>query len=94
MNKELSAINIFKLQITNVNTMTTEKPDKKKKVSPIGVMKSVIAASFGVQTNSNRERDFEQGRFHHFVIGGIVFAVLFVLLLVGLVKVIMHFAGV
>jgi hypothetical protein len=72
--------------------MTSEKANSPKKVSPLAVMKSVFAAGFGVQTNTNRERDFEQGKFHHFVIGGIVFAVLFVLILVGLVKVIMHFA--
>lgn len=74
--------------------MTTENSDEQKKVSPIAVMKSVIAASFGVQTKTNRERDFEQGKFHHFVVGGIVFAVLFVLFLVGLVKVVLHFSGV
>ncbi len=78
--------------------MTTDKAADKleqdKKISPIAVMKSVVAASFGVQTKSNRERDFEQGKFHHFVIGGIVFAVLFVLILVGLVNVALHFAGV
>lgn len=72
--------------------MISEKANSPKKVSPLAVMKSVFAASFGVQTNTNRERDFEQGKFHHFVIGGIVFAVLFVIILVGLVKVIMHFA--
>ncbi len=57
-------------------------------------MKSVLAASFGVQTKTSRERDFEQGKFHHFVIGGIVFAIIFVLLLVGLVKLVLHFAAV
>ena len=74
--------------------MTTKNSGDQKKVSPLAVMKSVIAASFGVQTKKNRERDFEQGKFHHFVVGGIVFAVLFVLFLVGLVKVVLHFAGV
>jgi len=80
--------------MSNAKTMTTENSGEQKKVSPLAVMKSVIAASFGVQTKSNRERDFEQGKFHHFVIGGIVFAVLFVLFLVGMVKVVLHFAGV
>jgi len=47
-----------------------------------------------VQTKANRERDFEHGKFHHFVFGGIFFAVLFILLVVGIVKVVMHFAGV
>jgi len=73
---------------------TADKTDQQKKVSLFGVMKSVFAASFGVQTKSNRERDFEQGKFHHFVIGGIVFAIIFVLVLVGLVKLVLHFAGV
>ncbi len=71
-----------------------DKTGQQKKVSPLAVMKSVLAASFGVQTKTNRERDFEQGKFHHFVIGGIVFAIIFVLLLVGLVKLVLHFAGV
>ena len=74
--------------------MSTEKPQKQKKITPLSFMGSIFAAWFGVQSKANRERDFEQGKFHHFVIGGIVFAVLFVLSVVGLVKVVMHFAGV
>jgi hypothetical protein len=74
--------------------MTTEKTDNQKKITPFSFMGSIIAAWFGVQTKTNRERDFEQGKFHHFVIGGITFAVLFVLFVVGIVKVVMHFAGV
>ena len=64
----------------------------KKKMSALSFMGSIFAAWFGVQTKANRERDFEQGKFHHFVIGGLVFAVLFVLFVVGIVKVVMHFA--
>jgi len=73
---------------------TADKTGQQRKVSALAVMKSVLAASFGVQTKTNRERDFEQGKFHHFVIGGIVFAVIFVLLLVGLVNLVLHLAGV
>ncbi len=74
--------------------MATESPDNKKKITPLSFMGSIIAAWFGVQSKSNRDRDFEQGKFHHFVIGGIVFAVLFVFFVIGIVKVVMHFAGV
>ncbi len=74
--------------------MATEKTDNQKKITPFSFMGSIIAAWFGVQTKANRERDFEQGKLHHFVIGGITFAVLFVLFVVGIVKVVMHFAGV
>ena len=77
--------------------MTTEKPEgrpieSQQRITPLSFMGSIIAAWFGVQTKTNRERDFEQGKFHHFAIGGIVFAVLFVFFVVGIVKVVMHFA--
>lgn len=73
--------------------MTTEKQDKQKKITPLSFMGSIISAWFGVQTKENRERDFAHGKFHHFVIGGIIFAVLFVLFVVAMVKVVMHFAA-
>lgn len=67
---------------------------KLNKISPLALMGSIVASAFGVQTNKNRERDFQQGKFHHFVIGGIIFAVLFVLFIVGVVKIVMSAAGV
>ncbi len=73
-------------------TESTQQVEAPKKITPLSFMGSIIAAWFGVQSKANRERDFEQGKFHHFVIGGIIFAVLFVLMVVGLVKVVMHFA--
>ncbi len=74
------------------NTQTEKNQVEKTKITPFSFMASIIAAWFGVQTRANRERDFQHGKFHHFVIGGIVFAVLFVLFVVGIVKVVMHFA--
>ncbi len=76
--------------------MTTKKPEipeKQNKITPFSFMGSIIAAWFGVQTKTNRDRDFEHGKFHHFVIGGIIFAVLFILFVIGIVKAVMHFAG-
>ena len=57
-------------------------------------MASIFAAAFGVQSKDNRERDFKHGKFHHFAVGGIIFALLFILVLVGIVKIVMYFAGV
>lgn len=74
--------------------MTTEKQDKPKKITPFSFMSSIFAAAFGVQSNKNRERDFEHGKFHHFIIGGIVFALLFIFVMIGIVKIVMHYAGV
>lgn len=75
------------------DAMTVEKNLCRNKVSPLAIMSSVIAASLGVTTEANRERDFNQGNFYHFVIGGIVFTGFLVLTLAGIVKIIMHFSG-
>lgn len=48
--------------------------------------KSVGAAFFGVQSNKNRERDFSQGKFSHFIIAGIIAVVLFIGVLITIVS--------
>lgn len=67
--------------------MTTPDSDKKSEPAedreqapgPLAVMSSVLAAAFGVQSSKNRERDFKQGKARHFIIGGIIFTLLFML---------------
>lgn len=58
------------------------------------MLHSVLAAAFGVQSGKNRARDFTQGKPSHFIAMGIVFTLIFVLLLYALVQVVLHFAGV
>jgi hypothetical protein len=58
------------------------------KPSLISVVKSILAAAIGVQSDKNRTRDFEQGNPLTFIIGGIVFTLLFIVslsLIVGFV---------
>lgn len=43
--------------------------------------KSVGAAFLGVQSDKNRNRDFTQGKFSHFVIAGVIAVVLFIVFL-------------
>lgn len=74
--------------------MTAEKQDKPNKINILSMIGSIFAAAIGVQSNKNRERDFEHGKFHHFIIGGIIFAVLFIFAVIGIVKLVMHNAGV
>ena len=57
------------------------------------LMKSVLAAFFGVQSNANRERDFKHGKFSHFILIGLLFGLLFVLTLVGVVQLVLHLTG-
>ena len=54
-----------------------------------GVIKSVMAAFFGVQSNEQRQRDFQHGKFAHFVIGGLIMTVLFIVLVFGVVQLVL-----
>ncbi len=52
---------------------------------------SVFAAFLGVQSEENRERDFQQGRFSVFVVAGITLTLGFLLTVYVLVQVVMSF---
>jgi hypothetical protein len=52
------------------------------------VIKSVIAGAIGVQSEENRLRDFQSTSIWPFIIGGIVFTVLFVVVLIVFVNLI------
>ncbi|WP_263142795.1 DUF2970 domain-containing protein [Pseudomonas sp. RIT-PI-AD] len=58
------------------------------------MLHSVVAAAFGVQSGKNRERDFTHGKPSHFLLLGLLFTLVFIAVLFGLVKLILHFAGV
>ena len=57
------------------------------------LLKSVMAAFLGVQSNANRERDFKHGKISHFIVIGLLFGLIFVLTLVGIVQLVLHFTG-
>ncbi|WHS58460.1 DUF2970 domain-containing protein [Pseudomonas sp. G2-4] len=57
------------------------------------MMHSVLAAAIGVQSGKNRARDFTHGKPSHFVLLGIAFTVIFALTLFGIVKLVVHLAG-
>lgn len=60
-----------------------------RKPSIFSMVFSVLAAFLGVQTDNNRQRDFEHGSPAAYIIIGVVLTVIFVLGLVGLVKLVM-----
>ena len=57
------------------------------------LVKSTSSAFIGVQSNANRERDFSRGKLSHFIWMGLLFGLLFVLTLVGVVQLVLHFTG-
>jgi hypothetical protein len=57
---------------------TNTHPDEKPSVSFWQILVSVMQASFGVQTQSNHERDFKQGKLLPFIVAAVLFTALFV----------------
>lgn len=57
------------------------------------LLKSTLSAFIGVQSNANRERDFKHGKVSHFIWMGLLFGVFFVLTLMGVVQLVLHFAS-
>lgn len=50
------------------------------------VIKSVLAAFIGVQSEANRKKDFESGSISAYVIAGLIFTALFVASIIFLVS--------
>ncbi len=42
------------------------------------MVQSVLAAGIGVQSKANKERDFKHGKPIHFIVGGIIGTLLFI----------------
>ena len=76
-----------------MNDSQDERSETELRVSLWQMMKSTFAAFLGVQSNSNRERDFKHGKMSHFIWMGLLFGLLFVLTLIGVVQLVLHFAG-
>lgn len=53
--------------------------DNRKGTGFWAVVQSVLAAGIGVQSRANKERDFKQGKPLHFIVGGIVGTLIFML---------------
>lgn len=50
---------------------------------------SAISAAIGVQSSENRKRDFSRGRPGQFIAIGIIFTVLFVIVMIGVVNLVL-----
>jgi len=54
---------------------------------------SVFAAALGVQSDKNRERDFKQAKPNTYIIAGVIFTIIFVLVLITAVKLILNLSA-
>lgn len=68
--------------------------DENKPLTLWEMLQSVLSAALGVQSGKNRNRDFTRGKPSHFIMLGVLFTAVFVLVIFGVVKLVLHFAGV
>ena len=64
-----------------------------RQVSTWTIVKSTLAAAIGVQSEEARRRDFSHGRATPFIVAGLIGTALFVLILLGVVKLVISLAG-
>ena len=50
------------------------------------ILQSTLAAAFGVQSQRNREKDFEEGNAGWFILAGIIFTVVFIVTVLTVVN--------
>jgi hypothetical protein len=67
--------------------------DNPATVTFLSLIQSACAAFFGVQSEANRKRDFESGKFWHFIVAGIIFVLIFLGLIWLAVKLMLASAG-
>jgi len=65
-----------------------------QRIGILSIFKSVLSSFFGVQSAKNRERDFQHGKPIHYIIVGLVMTLTFILTIWGVVKLVLHLAGV
>lgn len=58
-----------------------------EKLSLSHILKSTLAAAIGVQSNKNRERDFQHGNIWIYVLAGVLFTAIFVISLIVFVNI-------
>lgn len=73
--------------------MSNQSKETRKGTGFLNVLKSTMFAASGIQTKANRERDFEQGKPSTFIAAGIIFVAVFILGMVGVVQLVMHYAA-
>lgn len=72
---------------------STGTPDQGPKLGFAHILKSTLAGALGVQSNKNREQDFTKGSIKVYAVAGVIFTVLFIAVVITVVKIVLHNAG-
>lgn len=54
---------------------------------------TILFGALGVQSNKARERDFNHGKLSHFIMFGLGFMLVFILTIIGIIKLVLHLTG-
>ncbi len=73
--------------------MSSRITDEKPRLSLWQLARSIFAAMLGVQSEKNRQRDFSHGKPLHFIVAGLLAALVFVLLIWAVVKLVLSSVG-
>ena len=79
-----------------MKTIDDTVPENGEDAEPLSVwqlVKSALAAGFGVQSSRNRNRDFSRGKPGQFIAVGIVLTATFVIAIIALVKLVLSSVG-
>ncbi len=78
--------------------MTDPRPERQqeqeRRLSWWQVLRSAVAAMFGVQRSEHHARDFAHGKAAPFIIAGVVLTLLFILTVYGVVRIVLHLTGI
>ncbi len=72
-------------------SITENQPPNYTKRSLRRIILSTVAAAFGVQSDQNRQHDFQQQSIVPFLIAGVVFTVIFLMALIFIVSMIVDY---
>lgn len=69
-----------------IDSSLAEGGDGEKPLSFLEILGSTFAAAIGVQSKANKKRDFSQGKPTQFIFAGLIFATIFVVSVVAIVR--------
>ena len=76
-----------------MNDDNRDQDKSRQKLGFLDILKSTLAGALGVQSNKNRERDFNHGSIKVYAIAGVIFTVVFITTVVIVVKIVLRNAG-
>lgn len=76
-----------------MNDNNQDQGKQPQKLGFMDILKSTLAGALGVQSNKNRERDFNHGSIKVYAIAGLIFTVVFITTVVIVVKIVLRNAG-